>query len=1114
MVKNQSSYDQLIIKLDQFIRKYYTNQLIRGGLYTIGLVLGLFLLYNLLEYYFYFSTTVRKILFTSYILAFAGSVFVWIIQPLTKYFRLGKVISHEEAAIIIGNHFADVKDKLLNILQLKKQESSTTHLALLEASIDQKTNAIRLVPFKAAIDLSANRKYLKYALPPFLLLLIILFAAPSIIKESTKRIIDNNTEYVKDAPFSFLTANQVLEVVQFQDFTLEVTTEGSVVPNEAYVVMEDFQYKMQKTEEGNFTYTFRNVQKDVDFRIQSGKVKSPVLTLKVLEKPNLADFALEINYPTYTGRKDEILQNTGDVTVPEGTYLTWLLQAFKTDKITFALNEDFPGKEIERKGETRFRHTLRAMSDASYSIYLSNKLVPGYDSLLYNINIIKDQYPSITAEKITDSLDQNLIYFIGNASDDYGLNTLSFNYTITRENGLSEGVKSEKLKKQDGREIQFDHLIDLRKLNLLPGDKISFYFEVFDNDGVNGSKASKSSIMTYAKPTLEEIKKLEQENDEAIKDELKNALENLDKLNENMRKLREKLLQQKQLDWQDKKQMEKLLEEQKKLQEQLEKARQKLEENMKNQQEYNQPDEEIQKKQEKVEELLDKALNPEMKELMDKIKELMEELDKEDAIQMMDQLNMNNETTQKDMQRMLELYKQLEMEKEVKDQIKELEKLADQQEKLAEKTEQQKDSPENLKKEQEELNKKMEELKEKMKELEEKNKELSPPKNLGDKNEEKMDDISKDMKQSKDQLNKNDNSGASKSQKKAAKKMKQMAGDMAASMQGGDMEQNQEDIKTIRQLLENLVMMSFEQENLAVSLPGIQVNTPGYISAIQKQFKLQGDFRIIEDSLVALSNRNPNIETYIMDKVTEIKQNMKESIKELEERKTPSGVEKQRRSMKNLNDLAVMLDESLQNAQQQMSSGMPGSQMCNKPGKSGDGKEGKKPMNKITEGQQGLGEDLKKMKEGMDKGEGKSAKDFAQAAARQAALRKALQELQDSKKEQGQGSKELEEIINNMDKIETELVNKRLNAETLKRMKDIETRLLEAEKAERQRELDNKRKSETAEEKKRELPPSLQEYLKKRQAEIDMYKSVSPSLRPYYKNLVDDYYRSLKGNVR
>jgi hypothetical protein len=97
-----------------------------------------------------------------------------------------------------------------------------------------------------------------------------------------------------------------------------------------------------------------------------------------------------------------------------------------------------------------------------------------------------------------------------------------------------------------------------------------------------------------------------------------------------------------------------------------------------------------------------------------------------------------------------------------------------------------------------------------------------------------------------------------------------------------------------------------------------------------------------------------------------------------------------------------------------------------------------------------------------------------------------------------------------MDKNEMDLVNKRLNNETLKRQADILTRLLEAEKSERQREFDNKRKGESAEEKKKKLPPSLQEYLKKREAEIEMYKTISPDLKPYYRYLVDEYYKALK----
>lgn len=1122
-----NNYQVLIQKLDTFIRKYYVNRLIRGGLYTIGAVLALFLIFNVSEYYLYFGTGIRKFFFYSFVMASLAGLGYWIVDPLVRYFKLGSTISHEDAAVIIGNHFSDVKDKLLNILQLKKL-SALEDSILLNASIDQKTNAIKLVPFQAAIDLNKNREYLKYALPPLLLLLVILFAAPRIITEGTNRIIHNDQKFVKAAPFSFMLNNQTLEVVQYKDYELTVNVEGSVLPNDVFVTLDQFQYPMTKIDNATFSYTFKNVQKDQEFTLNSGTVTSIPYTLKVLAKPNLAEFSLSLQYPAYVGRKDEVIRNVGDVVVPEGTKLIWSFDALNTDNIQFVFGDAVDAHAAEQKSKNSFGYHYKAMNDIMYKLFLSNKYVAKEDSMVYSINVIKDQYPGITAEKIVDSLDNSLIYFVGRASDDYGINSLTFNYTVTKKNGKEMPLQVLKMSKDEGREIQFSHVFDLKKINAEPGDKLTFYFEVKDNDGVNGSKASKTNIMTYEKATLEELRKQDMMNDQAIKDELKDALSKMEKLQENMRKLREKLLQSKQLNWQDKKEMEKILEEQKKLQDQIDKAKQKLEENMKHQEELNNMSDELKEQQEKLKDLFDKAADPETKELMDKIQELLQELDKEDAVQMLDQFENNNESKQKEMNRLLELYKQLEMEKNIQTQIKDLNKLADEQEKLADKTDKNELSKEELLKQQEELNKKMDELMKKQQEMEKENKKLSPPKDMGEKNQEQMEDAKEDMQKSKEQLKQDDNKKAAKSQKKAAKKMKDQAKNMESSMEGSAKEQATEDVKTIRQLLENLVKASFDQENLFQEVNSGIVNSAVYPALIRRQFKIQNDFKVIEDTLVALSNRNPDIQSFVMDKVTEIKGNLKESMKFMEERQIGTGQEKQRRTMKNLNDLALMMNESLDKAMQ--NAGMPGSGSCDKPGGKGKGKPSKSqsPMDKITEGQQQLSEKMKEMqgkkekgekpgegkdgKSGKDQknGEGLSAKDYAQAAAQQAALRKALEELQKDKKEQGKGSKALEEIINNMDRIETELVNKRMNNEMLKRMKDIETRLLEAQKAEMQRDQDEQRQSKTAEDKRKELPPSIQEYLKKRQAEIDMYKTVSPVLRPYYKSLVDDYYRSLK----
>ncbi|MEE9438032.1 MAG: DUF4175 family protein [Saprospiraceae bacterium] len=1110
MSNSNVNYNKLINKLDQFIRKFYINKLIRGSLYTLGLVLALFLVFNIMEYNFYFSTGIRKILFGSFIITSLSALVYWVIFPLTKYFRLGKTISHHQAANIIGNHFQGVEDKLVNILQLKEQKSNASNIALLEASIEQKTESIKLVPFKTAIDLANNRKYLKYALPPLLAFLVILFAAPSIIKEGTHRLINNSTEFEKEAPYKFLLSEDNPTIIQYDNYKVNVKIEGKILPNEVFIEVDNFQYRLQKEDAETYSYTLRNVQKDTPFRVFSGSVTSETKTLKVLAKPNLSNFKVSLNYPKYTGRKNEVLNNLGDLVLPEGTYVRWNFNTLNTERVEIKFGSKSDRHIAEQKGENDFSFKKRIRNNDLYKVYISNKNVINGDSVGYALNVIKDQYPSISVESFGDSLEKSIVFFVGRASDDYGLNSLTFNYNITSDKGSRKPLQTIKLSDPTSREAQYEYTFDIEELNLEAGENVTYYFEVKDNDGVNGSKSAKTGIMSFAKPSIEDLKEQEEQNEEDIKDNLKESLKDMKKLQENYRKMREKLLQKKELDWKDKKELEKLLEEQKKIQEKLEKAKEKFEENLKNQDEIKKQDEKIEEKQERLEELFEEAKDPKTQELMDKIQELMQELKKEQAIEMMEQMEMNNETQEKEMDRLMELYKQLELEKEVKEKIEALEKLAEEQEKLAEKTEKEENPSEELKKEQEKLNEKFEELKEEIEELEEKNEELEQPKDLGDENEEKMEDIQEDMEDASDKMEQKDSKSASGAQKDAAKKMKDMAGSLQESMEGGDQEQQSEDIKMIRQLLENLVNLSFDQEDLISEFSQTKRKAPKYVDLVQIQFKLKDDFKLVEDSLTALANRNDKVQSFVLEKVAEVKLNMNKSLTHLEERKTSQAADNQRRTMKNVNDLALMLSESMEEMQKDAGASMPGSQMCNKPGGKGPGKAGKVPGDKISKGSEGMEKMMQGMQEKMGKGQKPSSKDFAQAAARQAAMRKALKEMQKEAKEQGRGTKELEGIIDQMNKIETDLVNKRLDSEMLKRQQDITTRLLEAEKAERQREYDNKRKAEVASEKKREMPPSLKEYIKKREAELEMYKTVSPALRPYYKYLVDEYYKALK----
>lgn len=1118
MSQMKDNYQLLIEKLDQFTRKYYVNKLIRGTLYSVGLILALFTLFTVLEYYMYFSTSTRKVMFFSFVGISAAAVIGWIMFPLMNYFRLGKLISHKQAASIIGLHFADVKDKLLNVLQLKEQSQSSADASLINASINQKIGDIEPVPFKAAINLGENRKNLRFALPPLFLLLGILFFNGKIIEKGTSRLIKNGQEFEREAPFHFTLSNDDLSVVQFEDVLLEIKVEGEEYPNEAYIDIDNYKYKLTKVDYNTFTYKVRKVAKNAKFFFTASGFDSKSYDLNVLKKPSIVGFEVRLDYPAYTGRADEIISNIGDLVVPKGTKITWNFKAQNTDEVAVNFSNLKKADILKRAGKERFTLTKQVMNDAAYMVYVSNKNLQKADSVGYSLSAIPDVGPAISVEQFKDSSQSKVLFFAGDATDDYGLSKLNFSYTLEREKGGKE-TNVISIKTAMGKQAQYDYTWDLMNLGLNPGDKVSYFFEVFDNDGISGAKSARTSMMTYAMPSIDEFEQMEAKNNKAIKSDLNKAIEDHKQLKKDIKELTDKLHQKKELDWQDRKKLEDLMKRSEQIQKQMEEAKKNFDENKKNQSEFDEPNEQIKEKQEQLEKLFEEAVDDETKELMEKIEALLEELDKEKIMEQLENFEMSEEESQKNLERLKELHKQLEFERDMEKTTEDLNKLAEKQEKLSEETNEEKKSDEQLKKEQEELTKEFEKLEEKMEELKEKNEELKSPTKMDDMKEE-SEDVKKEQQKAEEQLQQEQKKGASKSQKKAADKMKSMANSMKMAMQSGQQQQNQEDIKALRQLLENLVNLSFDQEKLMEDSKKTQVNTPSYTALVQEQYKLKDDFVLVEDSLNALAQRVFQIESFVTEKVFDIKKNIKESIDMLEERQKSTAGVRQQRTMTGVNDLALMLSEVMEQMQQQMANQMKGSQMCQKPGSG-------QPMKGLGEKQQKLNEQLEKMKgqqegdspggegksgkKGKGKGKGGTmSKEFAQAAAEQAAIRKALKDLQKQKMQQGKGSQELQKLIDEMDRAETDLVNKKITNEMMKRQQEIITRLLEAEKAEREQEYENQRKAEVAQNQEKKRPKELEDYIKKREAEVELYKSVSPALKPYYKTLVEEYYNSLK----
>ena len=101
-------------------------------------------------------------------------------------------------------------------------------------------------------------------------------------------------------------------------------------------------------------------------------------------------------------------------------------------------------------------------------------------------------------------------------------------------------------------------------------------------------------------------------------------------------------------------------------------------------------------------------------------------------------------------------------------------------------------------------------------------------------------------------------------------------------------------------------------------------------------------------------------------------------------------------------------------------------------------------------------------------------------------------------------------MMQQMDQTETDLVNKRISNEMIKRQQEIVTRMLESEKAEQQRELDQKRESKEAKDIFYNNPAKFFEFNKIKDKETELFRTVPPSLKPFYKSKVNSYFLSFQ----
>jgi hypothetical protein len=1125
-LENQSI---IFSKLEAFIKRYYTNELLRGTLFFVGLGLLYFLFTAFVEYFLWLKPTARTILFGIFIIVELFLLGRYILFPLSKLFKLQKGIGLKEASVIVGNHFNEVGDTLTNFLQLTDNPNKSE---LLLASIDQKAKNLQPIPFANAVNFSTNKKYLPIVLIPILIVTFLFLSGKSdLLSQSFNRVVNYQKQYAPPAPFEFQIVNPKLQSEQNKDFTVLVKTVGSVVPENVMLMVNGQSFFMENNKQGEFQYTFENLSATTDFHLEANNLNSKDYQIQVISVPSIANFDMILDYPNYLNRKSEVIKGSGNAIIPEGTKISWRINTLATKKVEM----EFNGQKVSFGGNDNQFSIYKVIYDNfDYTVVTSNDKVSNYEKLSYQLVVTKDQFPTISVTNPPDSLKVEKSYVLGQVSDDYGLTKLQIIY-YPRNN-----PKDSKRANLNVKKDSYDQFVFAFPSNLSVEEGVSYdyYFEVFDNDALHNFKSSKSAIFSnrIATETEKEDQLIQDQNDNI--NSLKKSLNSQEKQFNELDKLRKLGKESESLEFKEQQKVTDFINKQKQQEELMKQFAEKMKNNL---------DKEKSDKKDQTKEILKERLDKVDKEfeknkkLLEELEKLNSKLEKEELFEKMDKLKQQSKNQTKSLEQLVELTKRYYVEKKAQQVADKLEKLAEKQEKLSN------NEKENSVEKQEEINKEFDKIQEDLKQLQEDNKDLKSPMEIPDsKADEKS--IDEDLKKAKEELGKQSKAAAKPKQKSAAKKMQEMSGKMQESMDSGESDQLEEDVAMLRQVLDNLLAYSFSQEDVMKQFKNLKRNSPSFNKNLKIQQDLKQQFKHIDDSLFAMSLRNPKIAEEVTTEIGNVQYNVDSAIETLADANVFKGVSHQQYATASANKLADMLASILTNMQmslnmqgsgkgkgkpkpgqgsgggqlpdiiqkqeslsQKMKDGMkPGDKPGEKPGEKPGGKEGKG-----KDGKDGKGKDGKEGKDGNggtgsnsnsdsqgENGEN-NAKEIMEIYKQQKELR---DQLQDELNKNGIGSQG-KNALDQMKEIEEQIINKGFNNESLQRMLNLKYELLKLDKAIQQQGEEKKRQAETNSKQFNNnavaLPKRLQEYLKS----VEILNRQTLPLRPIYNQKVQEYFK-------
>ncbi len=1114
-------YNNILSKLDNLIKRELFVNLINGVLQLVTIVILFLLISITAEYLFNFSSSIRTILFFLFLIVFFAVMLYHIILPVIKSFMKNTESRYHYASKKIAIHFPQVKDELLNVMQLVTvQQNNLYSSGLINAAFLDLYNKVRDLNFASIISFTKTKKLAKVSLG-ITFIFVAMISLSSEAQSAFSRLLNYSNEFIPPQKFYFEVTPGDAKVTKGEDVFIKITASGEKPLKIQFSIKDETQTTFNREtlhadSLGNWSYNIRNIRNNTAYLVSSGGIESREYRIEVIDRPIIQNLSLKVIPPAYSGLPIIEQSDNGNVTGLAGSNVNLSIHSSKelySAKIIFSDSTSIALAVSGKKANGRF--TIR--KDTNYWLtLLDDEKNTNLSPITYSVKALVDLSPSIdmiSPNRNVNLSDEQRLPVSVKINDDYGFSKLILNYRLSasRYETPHENFSSIEISFNAGQKEQLvNYIWNLSKLNLATEDVISYYLEVFDNDIFSGPKSAKTGLFTIRIPSVDEIFANADKNQDEMEKELIETLKEADELKKELDKISKDLKQDKKdLTWQEKEKIEKTMESFEKLQEKVEEISQKLEETKNELQQNNLLSEKTLEKYMELQKLMDEMTSEEMKKAMEKLQQALQNMDRKQTQEALQNMKFDEEQFEKSIERTLNLLKRIQIEQKMDEVVRRAEDIQKKQENLEEQTQdanmQNQQQRNELGKKQDEISKDIKKLEQEMKDLQDKMEDFTdmPNDDMDKLNEEmqqqKNEELSKDAsEQLKDQQKQN----AQKSQKQLSKNMQKMSQSLLQMQQQMAQQNQMQTLIDLMKVLNNLISLSKQQEELRKQSQTGDQSTMNPENA-KLQSNLKANLTKLMNQLSELSQRTFAVTPEMGKALGNAQREMDKSVEAMQNRNSHMTSNSQGESMKSLNEAAAMMKGTMDNM---MQPGGQGGGMMSLMQQLGQMGQQQMQLNNMTQM-------LQQMMSGQMSPEQQGQ--LQRLAQQQELIQKSLEQLNKEAKESGKSKSlpaNLQEILNQMKEVVTDMKTDNLDENIVQKQERILSKLLDAQRSINERDFEKERESNTGQNFTRQSPKDLNLINRRSNDRLrdELNKATQEGYSKDYEDLIKKYYETLQ----